>query len=45
MQVQEPLLLTERIDQPAEPAILTGKGYAWFAFDLLVFAAVILFFS
>ena len=34
MRVQDPLLLTHRIDRKAEPAILKGNGLAWFCFDL-----------
>lgn len=45
MRVQDPLLLTHRIDRKAEPAILRGNGLAWFCFDLAVFALIILFFA
>ncbi len=45
MRVQDPLLLTHRIDRKAESAILKGNGLAWLCFDLAVFALIILFFA
>ena len=45
MRTVEPLLLTDRIDRAHAHRKPVGRGWLWFGFDLLVFAAVVLFFG